>query len=165
MTKRSEFDDIFRQYHSALYFFARQYVDDEEECRDIVTAAFERLWSNFKSVSAESAKSFLYVATRNLCIDYARHRSRQRAYVRYCETMTREVADNTDLMEHEERLRQIASRIARLQQPTRDIFVACYVERKKYKEVGQERGISVSTVKKHIVRALRIMRESRHIAE
>jgi len=43
--------------------------------------------------------------------------------------------------------------------------VACYVERKKYKEVGQDRGISVSTVKKHIVRALRIMRESRHIAE
>ena len=111
MTKRSEFDDIFRQYHSALYFFARQYVDDEEECRDIVTAAYERLWSNFKSVSAESAKSFLYVATRNLCIDYARHRSRQRAYVRYCETMTRDVADDTDLLEREERLRHIASRL------------------------------------------------------
>jgi len=48
-----------------------------------------------------------------------------------------------------------------LKPPTSDILRACYVEEKKYKQVAEEMGISVSTVKKHIIKALKIVREMR----
>ncbi len=159
MRDNSEFDEIFRKYYSPLYFFARQYVDDEDECRDIVSEAYERVWNNFRNIERQSAKTYLFVTTRNLCLDYVRHQARHRQYARYCAIMSREMAVETDRIEREELQEQINRQIESLQPPTRDIFVSCYVERKKYKEVALERGITVSTVKKHIIRALKIIRE------
>jgi len=46
-------------------------------------------------------------------------------------------------------------------EPTHSILLACYVDGKKYKEVAEMMNISISTVKKHIVKALRIIREKR----
>lgn len=37
MDERFEFDDIFRLYYSQLFFFAMQYIGDENECDDIVS--------------------------------------------------------------------------------------------------------------------------------
>lgn len=159
--EKSEFDSVFREFYSQLYFFARQYVDDDEACRDIVSGAFERLWQNFSKVERVSVKSFLYIAVRNLCVDHARHVSRHREYARYVAAMSRYATDASSLLEREELQRRVNRKIGELKPPTRDIFVACYVERKKYKEVAEQMGISVSTVKKHIVKALKAMRQWR----
>ncbi len=161
MLEKSEFDFVFREYYSPLYFFACQYVDDEEACRDIVSGAFERLWRNFSKVERESAKSFLYIAVRNLCVDYARQASRHREYARYVAAMSRYATDASSLMEREELQQRVNRSIDGLKPPTRDIFVACYVERKKYKEVAEQMGISTATVKKHIVKALKAVRQRR----
>lgn len=161
MLEKSEFDSVFREFYSQLYFFARQYVDDDEACRDIVSGAFERLWQNFSKVERVSVKSFLYIAVRNLCVDHARHVSRHREYARYVAAMSRYATDASSLLEREELQRLVNRKIGELKPPTRDIFVACYVERKKYKEVAEQMGISVSTVKKHIVKALKAMRQWR----
>lgn len=161
MLEKSEFDSIFREYYSPLYFFARQYVDDEEACRDIVSGAFERLWRNFSKVERENAKSFLYIAVRNLCVDHARQASRHRAYARYVAAMSHYATDASSLLEREELQERVNRKIGELKPPTRDIFMACYVERKKYKEVAEQMGISTATVKKHIVKALKMMRQGR----
>ena len=42
---------------------------------------------------------------------------------------------------------------------TQQVLKACYVERKKYKEVAEELNISKSAVKKHIMNALKTLRE------
>ena len=42
---------------------------------------------------------------------------------------------------------------------TRYVLEACYLDRKKYKEVAGELGISMSMVKKHLSKALRLIRE------
>lgn len=42
---------------------------------------------------------------------------------------------------------------------TQQIVRLCYVERKKYREVAMELGISESAVKKHIMQALSYMRQ------
>lgn len=160
MREKAEFDQIFREYYSPLYFFARQYVDDEEECRDIVTAAYEKVWNNFSMIERRSVRTFLYVTTRNLCIDYVRHQTRHREYARYCAVMSADVVDEAGRMERDELQQRISRQISNLQSPTRDIFIACYIDRKKYKEVALERGITVSTVKKHVIRALKIIREA-----
>jgi len=47
----------------------------------------------------------------------------------------------------------------KIEYPTVDILRACYIDGKKYREVADEMGISISTVKKHMVKALKIIRE------
>ena len=39
------------------------------------------------------------------------------------------------------------------------ILEECYIQRKKYQEVAEELNISVSAVRKHIVKALQVIRE------
>ena len=40
-----------------------------------------------------------------------------------------------------------------------ECYVAYIINGKKYKDVADEMGISISTVKKHMVKALKIIRE------
>lgn len=159
MKDKCEFDDIFRLHYKSLFFFARQMVHDEEECSDIVLTAFEDFWDRFSDIHPSAVKMFLYKNVRNKCIDYLRHQQRHLQYIDFCLNMTKDYAEDKDIVEMEQRQKQIDATINQLQPPTRDIFLACYVELKKYKDVAAERGISVATVRKHIVKALRIIRE------
>lgn len=48
-----------------------------------------------------------------------------------------------------------------LPETTRTIFSLCFVEHMKYAEAAEQLHVSLSTIKKHIVRALKLIRESR----
>ena len=49
--------------------------------------------------------------------------------------------------------------VEELTDPTKTILKECYYENKKYQEVADEFGISTNGVKKHIMKALRLIRE------
>ena len=61
--------------------------------------------------------------------------------------------------EREERIRRIEALIEQLTDPTKSILKECYYENKKYQEVAEKWGISNSGVKKHIMKALKRLRE------
>ena len=48
-----------------------------------------------------------------------------------------------------------------LGEPTRTILIRCYIEGKMYREVAQEFGVSTSAIKKHMIKALRLLGEFR----
>lgn len=159
MRERQEFDQLFRQHYEPLYRFALQIVADEAECHDIVSAAFEDVWRSFDTIEASMTKGFLYTNVRNKCIDHLRHQKCHNQYIRYVEHLSSRYTLDRHQMEHEETMRAVNRVIADMKSPTREILEACYLQEKKYKEVAQEMGISISTVKKHMVRALRLLRE------
>ena len=61
MDERFEFDDIFRLYYSQLFFFAMQYIGDENECDDIVSSAYEDAWRYFADIDRKAAQSWHFV--------------------------------------------------------------------------------------------------------
>ena len=67
-------------------------------------------------------------------------------------------ADEEYLLKKEEIVERVLNE---LKPPTKEIFISCYVHYKEYREVAEKMGISVNTVKKHIVKALKIIREKR----
>ncbi|MBR1401784.1 MAG: RNA polymerase sigma-70 factor [Prevotella sp.] len=158
MYKTEVFNRLYRQYYEQLYFFARQYVDDEDTCHDIVTSIFEDVWKDIERIAQfkpDAIKTYLYTTTRNRCMNKLRHDKVHQRYVDFCMHLS-SYAENPDkLMEMEEMEREMDRRIDELGPPTREIFIACYVDRKRYKEVASEMGISVSTVRKHITKALK----------
>jgi RNA polymerase sigma-70 factor (ECF subfamily) len=153
-----DFDKLFRDNYQSLFFFARSFVDNEEECRDLVEDVFEEAWKNFGSLKPGAAKAWLFKNLRNKCIDHLRHNNHRLKYVAFIRIMGHQFEDPETLPEIEDRQRIIKQRLNLLKPPTDRIFRACYIEHKKYAEVAAMLHISTDTVKKHIIRALKIVR-------
>ena len=68
-------------------------------------------------------------------------------------------AANEELDDYEKRLVRLEEKLAQLPEKQREVLVKCVVEGKKYKEVAEELDITVNTVKTHITRALKYLRD------
>ena len=160
MENETEFDDIFRLYYSQLFVYALSLIDDEEECYDVVNSAYECVWSNFKGLDRSTVKAFLYASVKNKCIDYLRHRDVHNQYVEFCQKQHEEDVDAEDAsLDLDYRILCIREFVQHLPSTTKRILEACYIEEKKYREVAEEMNISMSTVKKHLTKALSLLRE------
>ena len=160
-----DFDKIFRQYYEELYFFAMQFLSDPEESKDVVSDAFEDVWHNYSSIQKETVRHYLFRSVRNKCIDILRHRKVQLQHAELMRQITRGYDERMDTLEWQEREAHVQRILYALKPPTRDIFIACYVDHKKYAEVATMMSISIDTVKKHVKKALRFIREQRTFLE
>lgn len=158
MDNVKSFDILFRQYYEELYFFAMLFLHDSEESRDMVSDAFEDLWVHFSSIQKEAVRYYLYRVVRNKCIDNLRHKKIQQQYVELKRLVTKSYEESMDTVEWQEREAHVQHVLDALQPPTKDIFMACYVDHMKYTEVAKKMDISIDTVKKHVKKALRFIR-------
>jgi RNA polymerase sigma-70 factor (family 1) len=156
-----DFDHIFREQYERLFFFTRQFIDDEEECADIVSDAFEKVCELRLEIREDTVNSFLYTHVRNRAIDYLRRKKVERGYLKFIQAETSRYIDRGYYEEQHEVDEIVTEVLSSLGEPTRTIFVHCYVDRMKYREVAELLGISKATVKKHIVKALKFIREKR----
>ena len=154
-----KFDHLFRDYYEPLFRFAQQYVADEEDSHDIVTAAFEDVWRHFDTVKADTARQYLYTAVRHRTIDCLRRQNRHRRFVAYASYMSERCVSEERLAELPDMEKTVRQVLDRMGPPTDAILKACYADGKKYREVAQEMDVSVATVKKHMVKALKMLRE------
>ncbi len=156
MEDKKEFDVLFKTYYSRLYCYAFHIINDLEASKDITSDAFEYLWLHFSEIKATTAKSYLYAYAHSKSIDYLRKLCIHKEYTKYVE-LTADDVDN-HFCEFDERIMMIRKVMDKLPVNTRHILEECYIRRKMYKEVAEELDISVNTVKKHIVKALRLIR-------
>ncbi len=161
MGQEKEFKRLFREYYPQLYAFAYGMVKDEEACRDIIGDAFEMLWGHLDDIKDGNERGFLYRVIRNKCIDRIRSSVSRQRYEIFYKGVYGEETDDTDarLKETESRIEKMYQLIETLTPQTRRILEACYFQGKHYAEVAEELNISTSTVKKHIVQALKILRK------
>ena len=159
MQREETFRQLFHDYYAPLCGFAHQLVQDADDCRDIVSTVFEGLWTHYADIEESTVKAYLYRSVRNLCINHLRKAGYRRQYIDFAMKLTEPYASDDTFAEQQERDLAIKTVMDGLPQTTREILTACYLEEKKYKEVAEERNISKETVKKHIVRALKMIRE------
>lgn len=153
-----EFDKLFRNSYARLYRLAYSLLHDQEDSRDIVSGVFADLLDKYKLSSDIITEAYLYSMVRSRCIDLLRHRkvedeARQQMIF---ENRIQVMPD----VKHEEHLKEVLTYIdTELTPQTRTVLRMCYDEKRKYKEVASELGISVQAVNKHISQALRKLRE------
>lgn len=158
MKKSINFEFFFKENYSQFYFFALHLIDDEEVSRDIVSDSFEYALNNYGRLDVENWKTYMYSYIRNKCIDYIRHQEVKRKYIDYYLHVTSEI-EESGYEEYEEKIKEIRKLIGSLTPQTRLVLRECYIHNKKYKEVADELQISVSAVRKHMVKALKVIRE------
>lgn len=158
-TKREAFGQMFAEMYPRMVRYATQLMGDSEEARDIVSEVMERAWKQFERLDKNDRGGWIYTAVRNTCLNRLKHLQVEQDNMKALYEATQSDVES-NYREHEALL-QKAEAIARsLPEPTRTILRLCYYEHLTYREVAQQLDISPDTVKKHISKALRTLREA-----
>jgi RNA polymerase sigma-70 factor (ECF subfamily) len=119
----------------------------EEDARDVVQTAFEKLWRNREEVEAAKSKSYLFTIAYNSMIDHLR--KVKRIYLK------EEFSEGTKITDrHVNNAKAILEEaLGRLSETQRSLVLLKDYEGYNYEEIGQITGLSSSQVKVYLHRA------------
>lgn len=155
--KREAYAQLFEMYFENLVRAAEFYLQDIEMAEDVVMDVFAYFIENpekFKEI--ENLKAYLYRLTKNRALNHIRHLGiRDKHQERIVEAMM-----FAELPEHDfqEKLREVNKAIDELAPKTKEVFAACVIDGKSYKEAAEEFNITVNTVNTMIKRAYKSIR-------
>ena len=155
------FDDCFRRHYRALCYFATRYLKDAVEAEDVVQDIFMKLLEARREFEdEESVVRFLYVATRNACLNRVKLEGIHAAVL---EKVTPEEEPREDeffaRVVRAEVYREIMAAVEELPRECGRVFRLAYLEGLSNEEVAEQLGISVNTVKVQKNRAKTQLRE------
>ena len=157
---KASFEQLFRDNYGKAYYLALRILHDDEASKDVVADAFELVWRRLQDSDVDKLSSYLLTAVKNVCLDYIRKQNIRSRYVQASVMAVGKQSFNPEEVDlHEEKIQTIMRSLDELTPRTQQIVTMCYVQRKKYREVAEELGISESAVKKHIMQALSYMRQ------
>ena len=85
MTER-EYNECVTNHADNVYRFILKNLRHEEDSRDVVQTAFEKLWRNRSDVAAEKSKSYLFTIAYHQMIDHLRKIKRVQLREDFAET-------------------------------------------------------------------------------
>ena len=146
MTEK-EYNDCVTQYADNVYRFIVKNLRHEEDARDVVQTAFEKLWRNRDDVDGAKCKSYLFTVAYNQMIDHLR--KVKRVYLKY------EFKEETRVYQKEiNNTRAILNvALAKLSETQRSLVMLKDYEGYSYEEIGQIMNLSASQVKVYLHRA------------
>lgn len=149
---------LFLKFYEPLVLYAYRFLNNQAEAEDVVQEVFIKFWHRNQFTDIQLyLRSYLYHSVRNNCLN--RLESRRELTSISVEIIKDSPVDSVeDEEEQTAQLEKIYAEIEKLPLRTRRIFQAIFLDNKKYKDVAQEEGISVNTVKTLLRRALAELR-------
>jgi RNA polymerase sigma-70 factor (family 1) len=155
------FAELFENYHQLLGSFVMRLIKSESLTQEIVQDVFVKIWIN-RGVLAEITcfKAYLIVVARNHALNslkqIARDRSRQTAWVNNVLRLAANDQNETDSTINTSEL--IDQAIALLPPQQKKVYLLSRREGLHQEEIAAALNISLETVKKHMVLALRFLK-------
>jgi RNA polymerase sigma factor (sigma-70 family) len=146
MTDR-EYNDCVTLYADNVYRFILKNLRREDDAKDVVQSAFEKLWKNRDSVDAVKSKSYLFTIAYHQMIDHLRKEKRIELKAAF-----REEAVVSDRPIHSLK-KTLEAALARLNETQRSLVLLKDYEGYSYLEIGQITGLTESQVKVYLHRA------------
>jgi RNA polymerase sigma factor (sigma-70 family) len=151
MTER-DYNECVTTNADKVYRFILKNLRHEEDARDIVQTAFERLWRNRKEVNAEKSKSYLFTIAYHQMIDHLRKAKK----IQLKEEFGPETRSYHQPVEN---LRKVLDEaLARLNETQRSLVLLKDYEGYSYEEIGEITGLNQSQVKVYLHRARLILK-------
>lgn len=151
MTER-EYNDCVNLYADNVFRFIVKNLRHEEDARDIVQTAFEKLWRNRDIVENEKSKSYLFTVAYNQMIDHIRKVKR----IQLKEDFGAEVKVHTYQVNNLKKNLQEA--LNQLSDTQKSLVMLKDYEGYSYEEIGQIMGLNESQVKVYLHRARTTLR-------
>lgn len=155
------FSSFFNLHYRALCYFAAQLLNSQQDGEDIVKDTFVKLWQKREDFDTpQNIKAFLYITTRNACLNFLRHIQVKEASRKELIYIEESKGDELVLnqMIRTELMQEIYSEIEKLPQRRKEVFKLAYLEGMKNEEIADHMNISIHTVKEHKGKALYSLR-------
>lgn len=168
------FEIIVRRYNQRLYRFARGYVPDDQDAREIVQECYVRAYLNLASFRGPGGFStWLHVIARNEALGLLRRQRREiptepeSMNHRFDEVATLHAPDPAVALETERMGKALESALDRLPEAFRAVFVLRAIEGMSARETALILDVNEKTVKTRLFRARRLLRERfrRHLQD
>lgn len=158
---RKAFDILFDRYYERLQVFCLKTIRNKEDARDILQEIFTNLFRKREDFdNLNNIEAFLFVAARNRCFDYLRHRKRlserDRRFIKTINDAHEVSNDRIDA----EFLLALKKSIANLPDRSRQVIELYYLDDLKYKDIAAKMNISDRTVESLLRNALQKLRRS-----
>jgi RNA polymerase sigma-70 factor (ECF subfamily) len=146
MTEK-EYNDCVTTYADNVYRFILKNLRHEEDARDVVQTAFEKMWRNRNEVDAQKSKSYLFTVAYHQMIDHIRKVKR----IQLREEFSEEIKVQNRPVNNLKKVLEAA--LARLSETQRSLVLLKDYEGYSYEEIGKITGLNESQVKVYLHRA------------
>ena len=146
MTER-EYNQCVNLYADNVYRFILKNLRHEEDARDVVQTAFEKMWVNRAEVDNTKSKSYLFTVAYHQMIDHIRKTKRISLKDKFREDIriTDKPVSNTKKI--------LEEALSRLSETHRSLVLLKDYEGYSYDEIGKITGLNESQVKVYLHRA------------
>jgi RNA polymerase sigma factor (sigma-70 family) len=142
-----EYNECVSRYADNVYRFILKNLRLEDDARDVVQTAFEKLWRNRQEVDPTKSKSYLFTIAYHQMIDHLRKTKRVQLREEF-----REETRVTDKPVHNLK-KVLEEALSRLGETQRSLVLLKDYEGYSYAEIGQITGLNESQVKVYLHRA------------
>ena len=149
----SEYNECVNLYSDNVYRFILKNLRNEDDAKDVVQGAFEKMWVHRERVLTEKSKSFLFTVAYNQMIDHIRKNKR----ISLKEEFT-EMALGSGLQQQNAK-RILQEALSKLSETQRSLVMLKDYEGYNYAEIGEITGLNESQVKVYLHRARLQLRE------
>ncbi len=146
MTER-EYNNCVNLYADNVFRFIVKNLRHEEDARDVVQTAFEKMWRNREEVDNAKCKSYLFTVAYHQMIDHIRKVKRI--------NLKEDFTDDTRVqyMPAQNLRKTLEDALSRLSEIQRSLVMLKDYEGYSYEEIGRITGLNESQVKVYLHRA------------
>lgn len=156
------FNDSYTRNFSKLFVFAKTIVKSSAKAEDVVAEVFLNLWKNREKYDkVKELDAYLFISVKNLSLKMVSGKERNLVSLDLLETNNSvDQIDPEELLLESELQEFIDELVRGLPDQCQLVFRLAKEKQMSYKEISEELGIAVNTVKAQIVKALGKIREA-----
>lgn len=151
---------LYERYSAAIYGIISNVIPDEEAAKETLQDVFIKIWNNGDKYDASKGKLFTWMVqiARNVAIDTLR--SSQYKKGNKTESLPNSVSNTAAHSEEQQECDPALRRVvSQLDESNRKIIELLYFEDYTQKEVSEELGLPLGTVKSKVRKAIMQLRE------
>ncbi len=154
---------LFVNHNDELQKFVARKLGNTEDAEEIVQDTFHNFMRLENLDDIENPRAFLYKTANNLALNRLRKNKNHKSYTENIELNEESLSLEREIISQQD-AELLYRHIEELPQKTKQIFLMNRIEAMSYPEIAEALGISVSGVSKHMMKALKYIRENLDIS-
>lgn len=159
MSRGSLVQTLFQRYSTDLKRYVAHKFGDPHDAEDIVQDAFHNLLRTTETEKLENPRAYLYQTAHNLALNRLRKQGHHDSYAAMDHTEEDERSP-ARAVEAQSDLEMVEKHLSTLPEKCQKAFILHRVKGSSYQEIAEELEVSLSSVEKYLMRAMRFLREN-----
>jgi RNA polymerase sigma-70 factor (ECF subfamily) len=155
--------ELASRHSSQLRSYLSRFTTSKADIDDWIQESLLRVFAASKNCKLDDPAAYLFRTARNVALKRLSHRKVKQLATPQVEQLTVARLQSRpmhQLLQSSNDIAELFSVVARLPERCREVFVLCKLDGYSYSAAAEQLGVSVNTVEKHMVKALRQCRSA-----